>query len=344
MGIPGLLPMLKEHMVYRSIGELGPCVIGVDGYSWLYKAASNYGVDLYYDPEDAKVVRKYVQFCVRKCRALMAHGIRLYFVFDGEEHPMKEETAKKRREKKEEVKRQIEALLSRGKKAEAKALMNRCVKVDRKMVENLVTELEELKIPHMVAPYEADPQLTYLEREGYVDYITTEDSDLIVYGARRVLFKLNELQGAELFDREKIMSSGGRDVRCLLEKTKEIAALSGCDYTEGIRKIGLITAHKLMLNHKSAEECINYLSKKDSGILGHLDKCTKVVCMFYFHVVQDPVTKERRHLTSLESSQEESGWSALEDISFVGSLTGTENEENALGRGELLKEIGVPLV
>lgn len=40
----------------------------------------------------------------------------------------------------------------------------------------------------MVAPYEADAQLCFLEREGYVDGIITEDSDLLVFGCRQVRF------------------------------------------------------------------------------------------------------------------------------------------------------------
>lgn len=37
----------------------------------------------------------------------------------------------------------------------------------------------------MVAPYEADAQLCFLEREGYVDGIITEDSDLLVFGCKQ---------------------------------------------------------------------------------------------------------------------------------------------------------------
>ena len=40
----------------------------------------------------------------------------------------------------------------------------------------------------MVAPYEADAQLCFLEREGYVDGIITEDSDLLVFGCQQVGF------------------------------------------------------------------------------------------------------------------------------------------------------------
>ena len=38
----------------------------------------------------------------------------------------------------------------------------------------------------IVAPYEADAQLTYLQKEGIVDVVITEDSDLLVFGCQRV--------------------------------------------------------------------------------------------------------------------------------------------------------------
>jgi exonuclease-1 len=37
-----------------------------------------------------------------------------------------------------------------------------------------------------VAPYEADAQLAYLDQQNIISTIITEDSDLIVYGCKRV--------------------------------------------------------------------------------------------------------------------------------------------------------------
>lgn len=42
----------------------------------------------------------------------------------------------------------------------------------------------------VVAPYEADAQMTYMVREGIADLAITEDSDLIVYGCPIVFSKL----------------------------------------------------------------------------------------------------------------------------------------------------------
>ena len=41
-------------------------------------------------------------------------------------------------------------------------------------------------VAFLVSPYESDAQLAYLCRQGIVQAIITEDSDLIPYGAKRV--------------------------------------------------------------------------------------------------------------------------------------------------------------
>ena len=43
-----------------------------------------------------------------------------------------------------------------------------------------------MRVDYVVAPYEADAQMYHLERIGLVDGIITEDSDLLVFGAKKV--------------------------------------------------------------------------------------------------------------------------------------------------------------
>lgn len=59
----------------------------------------------------------------------------------------------------------------------------------------------------MVAPYEADAQLAYLELAGLVDGIITEDSDLLVFGCKHVLFKLDSDGNCVSIRRERLGSA-----------------------------------------------------------------------------------------------------------------------------------------
>lgn len=46
--------------------------------------------------------------------------------------------------------------------------------------------LKAENVDYVVAPYEADAQMAFMEREGLVDGIITEDSDMLVFGCRSV--------------------------------------------------------------------------------------------------------------------------------------------------------------
>jgi len=48
----------------------------------------------------------------------------------------------------------------------------------------------------IVAPYEADAQLAYLNRAKIADYVITEDSDLVLFGCDHVS---NKIQGNFLY-------------------------------------------------------------------------------------------------------------------------------------------------
>ena len=46
--------------------------------------------------------------------------------------------------------------------------------------------LREMEIEYIVAPFEADAQLTFLEKRKLVDAVLTADSDLLAFGCFKV--------------------------------------------------------------------------------------------------------------------------------------------------------------
>ena len=48
----------------------------------------------------------------------------------------------------------------------------------------VVKECYQLDVPVIVAPYEADAQLTYLVNNDLADYALSEDSDLLAFGCQ----------------------------------------------------------------------------------------------------------------------------------------------------------------
>ena len=54
-------------------------------------------------------------------------------------------------------------------------------------------------IDFIVAPYEADAQLTYMWLSGMADIVITEDSDLIAFGVKKLFYKMDMTgQGVEI--------------------------------------------------------------------------------------------------------------------------------------------------
>ncbi|KAI9772041.1 MAG: Rad2 nuclease [Geoglossum simile] len=184
-------------------------------------------------------------------------GVTPFLVFDGDYLPSKATTEAGRESKRKES-RQIGLELYRlGKKSQAHLELQKAVDVSPEMARQLIEELKATGVQYIVAPYEADAQLVYLERNGTISGILSEDSDLLVFGAKCLLTKLDqhgdcvEIRRTDFAACKDISLVGWSDAdfRCM-------AILSGCDYLASINKMGLKTAYRLVRKHKTIEKII----------------------------------------------------------------------------------------
>jgi exonuclease-1 len=89
---------------------------------------------------------------------------------------------------------------------------------------------------------------------GLVDGIITEDSDLLIFGCKAVLFKLDASGNCVQILRDDFASCREHDFSGWgAAQMRGMAVLSGCDYLKGIKGIGLNKAHKLMRKYKTVE-------------------------------------------------------------------------------------------
>lgn len=66
--------------------------------------------------------------------------------------------------------------------------MRRSVDITHSMALALMKECRKLKVDCIVAPYEADAQLAYLNVKNFAQVVITEDSDLILFGCTKVSY------------------------------------------------------------------------------------------------------------------------------------------------------------
>lgn len=127
-------------------------------------------------------------------------------VFDGNRLGNKSKEEDKRSYHREEQQRVARDLLEQGEEEKDKRIYVASLDITPQMVKKVAEKLKVMGVEYIVAPYKADAQLAYLDRIDYIDYVMMEDSDLLAYGCRRVLFKFNKRKkGRDLIHRDEFL-------------------------------------------------------------------------------------------------------------------------------------------
>lgn len=111
----------------------------------------------------------------------------------------------------QKAREEIDKLFKKGDSKTAYKLMPRIIDISQEMAKQLVDKLIEHNIDYIVAPYEADVQISYLVRNGFAHFAISEDSDLILYGCNYVLYKLSSENTGVLFRNDKVLDCLGDD-------------------------------------------------------------------------------------------------------------------------------------
>lgn len=191
---------------------------------------------------------------------LLYFGVKPYLIFDGDDLPSKAGTECDRHKRRQDSKALGLELQRKGRMAEAYQEFQKAVDVTPYMARQLIEHLKKMDVQYVVAPYEADAQMVYLERQGIIDGIISEDSDLLVFGAKRLLSKLDhhgdliEINRADFTACREVSLIGWTDA-----DFRRMCILSGCDYLPNITKLGLKTAYRCIRKYKNVEKALRML-------------------------------------------------------------------------------------
>ncbi|KAG1877067.1 PIN domain-like protein [Suillus tomentosus] len=322
MGISGLLPLLKSIQLHRHLSDFAGQTLAVDAYVWLHRGVYACATEI----ATGKPSTKYVDYAMQRVRLLRHHKIRPYIVFDGGPLPAKLGTETERKQRREENLAKAKALASQGRHKEAREYFVKCIDVTPQMAYQLIKALRAENVPYVVAPYEADAQMAYLERVGLVDGIITEDSDLLVFGCRKVLFKLDSISSTIVsISREDFGSvtatEGGISLLGWSDaQFRAMAILSGCDYLPSIPGIGLKTAWSLLRKYRSVGQVVQAirLEGKKSVPKGYLEAYNLAENVFLYQRVYCPLDERLVNLTEIPTGVK---WGDKEESYIGGSVS-----------------------
>ncbi|CAK1550619.1 unnamed protein product [Leptosia nina] len=243
MGITGLIPFIEKASRRANINEFSGSTVAIDSYCWLHKGAFACA-DKLVRGEETDI---HIRYCLKYVTMLLSNNIKPILVFDGRHLPAKAMTELKRRESRDISRKRAAELLSLGKTEEARSYMRRSVDITHAMALQLIKECRNRNVDCIVAPYEADSQLAYLNVKNIAHLVITEDSDLILFGCTKVMFKLDFNGTGTLVETAKLPLVMKCPIeRYSFEKFRQMCIMSGCDYLASLPGIGLAKARQFV--------------------------------------------------------------------------------------------------
>ncbi|XP_011811084.1 PREDICTED: exonuclease 1 isoform X2 [Colobus angolensis palliatus] len=304
MGIHGLLQFIKEASEPIHVRKYKGQVVAVDTYCWLHKGAIACAEKLAKgEPTD-----RYVGFCMKFVNMLLSHGIKPILVFDGCTLPSKKEVERSRRERRQANLLKGKQLLREGKVSEARECFTRSINITHAMAHKVIKAARSQGVDCLVAPYEADAQLAYLNKAGIVQAIITEDSDLLAFGCKKVILKMDQFGNGLEIDQARLGMCRQLGDVFTEEKFRYMCILSGCDYLSSLRGIGLAKACKVLrlANNPDIVKVIkkigHYLKMNITVPEDYIKGFIRANNTFLYQLVFDPI---KRKLTPLNAYEDD---------------------------------------
>ena len=289
MGILGLHKFLdkntKAGITDLACYKLKDKVIAVDASIFIYQFASAIKSSV----DDLKTsdgrITTHIHGILTKILSMLKKKLKPIFIFDGKASYLKQNVLDNRKLVKTTANIEIKQVIKKLKKIQdmlepipetseaiqeqlenvkkAKELQETLIKLKKRTVLVSFKQMEECKeivkllgIPMIQSLEEADSQCAWLVKNGFADYVASEDMDILTFGANKLIRKLSAKDNVVEYDLKILL----KELDLSQEQFIDLCILLGCDYTPTISKIGPKRAYELIKQYKSID---NILLDKD---------------------------------------------------------------------------------
>jgi len=262
MGIKGLNKFIQIYapkaITELTVENLKHKTIAFDTSILIYQfviAIRNTGFDL---TNNEGVITSHIHAIIMKTLSFLKKQINPVFVFDGKPPKIKMDTLKERSKNRNAAISELKNENEKNKegpamKAEDKIkLLKQAVVITGKQMNECKEVLQLMGIPIVNSFEEADPQCALLSKHKLVDYVASEDMDLLTFGVEKLLKNVNSSHIIEI-SLSKILT----ETKLTQDQFIDLCILMGCDYCPTIDGIGMNRAFSLIKKYGSIDDIVN---------------------------------------------------------------------------------------
>jgi flap endonuclease-1 len=181
-----------ESIKYIHKKNLYGKTVGIDGNFWLYQImaslkSNNISV---YNQNNQDITHIYGLYL--RINSILKMNMRPIFVFDGKPPALKYETIQYRKKIKNESKKKLTSD-DYTCDQQKKKLIQSSFFLSRREITECKLLLQYMNIPYIQSIQEADSQLAWLKKNNTIDFIVSNDFDILIFGGNHLLpyFKSN---------------------------------------------------------------------------------------------------------------------------------------------------------
>ena len=267
---------------------------------------------------------------MHRIRLLLHFNITPILVFDGAELPMKRHTHQIRHQRREEARIQAEQAYAAGDRKRAMEMYQRACPVTADMAREVIRECRKLNVEYVVAPYEADAQLAWMIDNRVIDSVITEDSDLLAYGASKILYKFTKDGHGDFFDARNLLALSSLSMHNFTQDMfVYMCVCTGCDFFKGVPGLGIRKSHAIVKRFRSMPTLLRAIKmdRKYKVERSFATDFAKACLVFKHQTVYDMNKKCHVHLKQLDDIARASippnalkgDDGQIEDLSFLGA-------------------------
>jgi flap endonuclease-1 len=256
MGIKNLMKIITRYapnaISYHKIDHYKNKTLAIDANLMIYKmifAVRFNGYDL----QNEDIIVTHIHSLLQKFKGFIKYNITPIFVFDGINPKIKEKVIEKRKEFHDYMKQKYYKAVTQDEK---KKYYFSKSEITYNEIKECMDLMKIFGYNVIESPEEADAQLAELMKHKKVDYIVTDDMDILIFGGDIMLknFTVSDKKKIQEINLDIFKKETGLDQKKLID----LAILLGCDYCPSIKGIGTIGAYNLIQKYGSLEEIMKH--------------------------------------------------------------------------------------